>query len=474
MVVFVYPREQKIKTLRFMGFQKSENNEKNSVHSSNDDAKESTASVPFDESYISSGSFADEQIRLEKKIEKIRKKITKNSLEREADVERFLNVVNKDGETAQMARLKQNFERKNKKYSQEAELLQKKLEECEQRLQDLENGLDSSKHVHAHRALLQNVGQGITRTGANLKEMAGTVINTPLDIAKSVKRNVFGSADNIANASEDVFIASFLDKNVGGVGKSIFYDNTEYSPKKEDDKLQQQRPSDSNEAHPSITEHESSNRLSQQFAEDSEHTKKFLQELLAIKQQNNNLQRAFETLKRETDNEMRTQRAEIISLEMDSRFKIQQLEQNLNESMELYQNEVKQLKSDLSLIGTRLDYQYNDRFKKIEESVEGVQNRLYRMETSWHENSEKLLGAGQNMWNALIYSGANVLIEVLKIILYFIAVVLDMVKPLTGTRQRAGFVLIGLLILFFAYQLSYSFFGSSDEPAAPLKPGKEL
>lgn len=56
------------------------------------------------------------------------------------------------------------------------------------------------------------------------------------------------------------------------------------------------------------------------------------------------------------------------------------------------------------------------------------------METSWHENSERLLGAGQNMWNALIYSGANVLIEVLKIILYFIAVVLDMVKPLTGTR----------------------------------------
>lgn len=107
----------------FIHFQ-SENNEKNSVHSSNDDAKESTASVPFDESYISSGSFADEQIRLEKKIEKIRKKITKNSLEREADVERFLNVVNKDGETAQMARLKQNFERKNKKYSQEAELLQ--------------------------------------------------------------------------------------------------------------------------------------------------------------------------------------------------------------------------------------------------------------------------------------------------------------------------------------------------------------
>jgi hypothetical protein len=33
--------------------------------------------------------------------------------------------------------------------------------------------------------------------------MAGTVINTPIDIAKSVKRNVFGSADNIASVSEE-------------------------------------------------------------------------------------------------------------------------------------------------------------------------------------------------------------------------------------------------------------------------------
>lgn len=101
----------------------SEVNDKVSAHSS-DDARESTASVPFDESYTPSASVADEQLRLEKKVEKIRKKITKNSLERETDVERFLNVLNNETETAQMARLKQNFERKNKKYSQEAEQLQ--------------------------------------------------------------------------------------------------------------------------------------------------------------------------------------------------------------------------------------------------------------------------------------------------------------------------------------------------------------
>lgn len=52
------------------------------------------------------------------------------------------------------------------------------------------------------------------------------------------------------------------------------------------------------------------------------------------------------------------------------------MEQTLNETMELHQNEMKQLKSDLNLIGARMDYQYNDRFKKIEESMESTQNRV--------------------------------------------------------------------------------------------------
>lgn len=67
---------------------------------------------------------------------------------------------------------------------------------------------------------------------------------------------------------------------------------------REEEHVQQQQPnrlSDINER--SNTDLEASNRLSQQFVEDSEHTKKLLQELLAIKQQNNNLQRSFETLK---------------------------------------------------------------------------------------------------------------------------------------------------------------------------------
>jgi len=77
------------------------------------------------------------------------------------------------------------------------------------------------------------------------------------------------------------------------------------------------------------------------------------------------------------------------------------------------------------------------------------------METNWHENSERLLGAGQNMWNAVMLSGANILVELLKIALYIIAVILDSVKPLTGTRKRAGVAVISVLALF----ILWNFFG---------------
>lgn len=56
------------------------------------------------------------------------------------------------------------------------------------------------------------------------------------------------------------------------------------------------------------------------------------------------------------------------------------------------------------------------------------------METNWHENAEKLIGAGGNMWNEVMLSFANIVVELLKIFLYTIAVVLDTVKPFTGTR----------------------------------------
>lgn len=57
------------------------------------------------------------------------------------------------------------------------------------------------------------------------------------------------------------------------------------------------------------------------------------------------------------------------------------------------------------------------------------------METNWHENSERLVGATGKMWNSVLLSGLNIVVELIKLVLFVSAVVLDTLKPFTKTRQ---------------------------------------
>lgn len=67
----------------------------------------------------------------------------------------------------------------------------------EQRLIDLENGVEPVNRGTNHHRVLHNVGHGIRRTGANIGKMTDNLISAPFGIAQKVKKNVFGSADNI-------------------------------------------------------------------------------------------------------------------------------------------------------------------------------------------------------------------------------------------------------------------------------------
>uniref|UniRef100_A0A1I7XUX7 V-SNARE domain-containing protein n=1 Tax=Heterorhabditis bacteriophora TaxID=37862 RepID=A0A1I7XUX7_HETBA len=165
--------------------------ERSSVRSSDDGASGSP------------GSDDRERARLEQKIYTVRERLKNINLEREHDVEEFLSTTKESeaqrgADNPQMARLKQHFERKNKRQKNDLEHLQKKLAGYEQRLFELDNGcaLDTSGRSN----VISTVGQGIRRTGANLKEMTESVIAAPLELAHKLK-NTFGSADNV-NESE--------------------------------------------------------------------------------------------------------------------------------------------------------------------------------------------------------------------------------------------------------------------------------
>lgn len=64
----------------------------------------------------------------------------------------------------------------------------------------MDNGIESPL---SKNGVLHSVGHEIKK---NLKEMTGNVISAPFDIAQKVKKNMFGSDDNIPNQSYFILI----------------------------------------------------------------------------------------------------------------------------------------------------------------------------------------------------------------------------------------------------------------------------
>uniref|UniRef100_A0A183C3A2 Uncharacterized protein n=1 Tax=Globodera pallida TaxID=36090 RepID=A0A183C3A2_GLOPA len=425
--------------------------------------------------------------KLETKMEKIRDKLTRNSIGHEHDVEEFLKLTSHQTDNPQIARIKQHFEKKNKKHAQEAVKLQKKLEDYERQLNDLDsadapkssaefshafNRCDSGRFVHSFGNEIRSIGR---RTGANL-------MHGPLEIAEKMRRNVFGSAEELRRRRSTS--PAVPCQNVGGLyfGNSTFYDAETKSaaPAGESYKNERTAPArafspQSNAVESGIvvpmptTDGAAEGTSAAIYSDDLSSPKEegggagdsggeLSRTFHTLRQRHAHIQRQFDTFSKETKAELRSQENEIVN----SRFRIQHLEQAINEALELHQNELKQLKNDLNMIGIRMDYQYNDRFKKIEESIESTENNMVRIETSWRE-SASALERYRSPWNSLVFSGANIVVELLKITLYLIAVTLDSVRVcldslgFSGTRKRAGIVLITCITLFLFWNHLHAF-----------------
>ncbi|VDK49581.1 unnamed protein product [Anisakis simplex] len=401
----------------------------------------------------------DERARIERKIEQIKEKLTRISLAREADVDDFLSVTNNmagGNENPQIARVRQHFEKKNKKHTQETESLQKKLEQFQARLLELSMGVNSEPSPRS--AVLSN----IRKTGPLLREVTGSVISAPLGIAHMIK-NTFGSADNIPDSVEN---------EGASVGHSTFYPNIISN----DDRLrsystnqcQQQDLSDKSKlrlrtetvpAMPidfTLQSTGVSEGKSPSPSVSLEGITELKDEIRELKQQNQQLLDQINKVQNQMQSEFKFYNSEL----HEERIKVQKLEEILNETIELHQAEVTTLKSDLNTIGTRMDYHYCDRFRSIEESIESTQNsvcslfevgiiqmiRLEEYVREWIETRPR------SVLSSVMLVGANALVELLKLILFVVSFALDFIKPFTGTRSRAGFLIIFVFIAIILAQ----------------------
>ncbi|VDP00685.1 unnamed protein product [Soboliphyme baturini] len=167
-------------------------------------------SVSSDKSVVGHvNEYEDEKERLLRKIELVGEKIKVAVKSKEADVEEFLRLTSSVSVVApdnpQMMRVRQMFDKKNKKSTQTINSLQKKLENYRKRLKDLNEGV---LHRGITETMLSNMGQGLKDVGTNIKESlseyTGSVMSVPKDIALKLRKSKFGSTDFIPASGDEV------------------------------------------------------------------------------------------------------------------------------------------------------------------------------------------------------------------------------------------------------------------------------
>ena len=143
--------------------------------------------------------------QVQAKIERTKELIREEQTSRDDNVNEYLKLSS-NADRLQQGRIKQLFEKKNQKSAQSIQHLQKKLDDYQRKLQDLQEHGIRPKQSH-------KLGQGLKNVRDGLSGMTGSVMSKPKEFAHKL-RHKFGSADNLSTISKD----SDSDPHAGGHG----------------------------------------------------------------------------------------------------------------------------------------------------------------------------------------------------------------------------------------------------------------
>ncbi|PAV89804.1 hypothetical protein WR25_21629 isoform A [Diploscapter pachys] len=378
----------------------------------------------------------DELTRVNKKIEHYREKLKEINLERESqsfssyyaydrrsrnerriagDVENFLSMsrqaeTHKGADNPQLARIRQTFEKKNKRHAHDTEGIQKKLAECEARLvqlrhQNANGGLLDSNQAKGP-SVISSVSHGLWKTGANLKGRADAVMAAPIELAQKL-RNTLGSSDDVnrdmgehgnstfyATSDAELDNALLQPPSVKSKASTLPPGSKLFAPQQDGDKNTNASALNDTSYH-SVVNNSSSNDVSFE-----------LSELNTVKTAMGRLEERLDRLNKHVESELLYYSK---ALE-EERFRSSKLEALLNETIDLHQGEFQALKLEQSSMANRLDYQYNERFLIVDDRVGAIHNDLQRIENTLQEANQRY-SLDEHRWGAAALSAVNILVR---------------------------------------------------------------
>lgn len=98
----------------------------------------------------------------------------------------------------------------------------------------------------------------------------------------------------------------------------------------------------------------------------------------------------------------------------------------------------------MTSVANRLEYSHMDSIREVKESLEKANHRVDNLEQRFDQSPSDT----PSSLHSLSLHFANVVVEVLKLLMFLSSVACDFLKPITGTRSRAAIVIIVVLVAF--------------------------
>jgi len=423
---------------------------------------------------------------LQAKIHKIMGQIKREQNSKEANVNEYLRLAS-GADKQQILRIKTVFEKKNQKSTHSIAQLQRKLETYQRKLNDVETyGVSSHKQA---KEVLRDMGQGLKDVGANIMDgLSGfsgkqprthgfsprgvvdnikgakeTLVSKPREFAHLIK-NRFGSADNISqldsmeeNPTDDTshhgsgtLPASFKygseDDNSSITSGSGF--GAQSSPHSASQNMAQQQqqqhqglPSSCMQV-PSLGSQHPTFNIDYHFLEQRDTLDKLQDRIQRFAEE-------FEVYK--VENSYHGEISVLRSMLEEERYRSERLEEQLNDLTELHQNEITNMKQEISSMEEKLEYQLEERTRDMHDLLDNCQTRISKMEVQQQQQQQLIsMEMVENVtFRTLLTKLINVVLAILAVILVFVSTAANLVAPFLTTRARilSTFLLIFVVVM---------------------------
>jgi len=421
-------------------------------------------SIWYDELDSSTSSLEPERKQkalemLQAKLSKTKEQIKHEQSSRDSNVEEYLRLSS-CADRNQLARIKQVFEKKNKKSAQSIDQLRKKLDNYQKKMRDIEQGTT------------------VPNSSKPPKEVLKSVVTKPKEIAHLI-RNKFGSADNIpkegawsesgdrsrhgtpshqytqghkrtqsGNIGSSAWIShvktnsASLPRDVtGGSGSSVpsehrnsvTGDSGHSDSTHDSGHVAQQHVSHVSDKEPSQP---GSRRQSGAAPDPGSHSQPWLQSIMdeihERREECDKLTRELEIQRLHFKQEL-----EYLGTQLrEEAARCERLEDQMNDLTELHQNEIENINTGVTDMEEKIQYQSEERLRDIQEHLSTLETRISRMEHQAAQHQQYVSIEGIDNSNVVVVKGINVLLTLLQVVLILLATAAQILKPFLRTPTR--------------------------------------